>query len=311
LFDYWIAALRGDLTSALTAARARARANPGSPGTTLLHGGAALSVNRPRETIDAYTSPDVRIETIGGYPPFWDQLALAHHLLGEHRRELGAARRGRRQNPDVLLMVQSEVRALAALGRTADVMQRLDEAASFPPSPFLTPGQLMERAATELLAHGKEEPARAASARALEWYTERLGTDSAVSLRRLALVRAMYTAGRYEQARNVVAALSSTFASHPDVLGYRGALAARLGDRATALAADTALSALQERYLDGANTMWRARIAALLGEGDRAVELLHKALGEGRFHPALHDDPHFLSLRENAAFQDLMRPKGR
>ena len=307
LLDYWVAVLRGDLAAALDAARGSARMRPGAAGAALLYGGAALTANRPREAVTAFTSPDVSVASIGSYPPFWEQLAFAHHLLGEYQQELEVARRGRRQYPQDLSLLEPEIRSLAALGRTEDVMRRLNESLVLPPSAFLTPGQLMERCARELLAHGKVEMARSVSARAAAWYAK-AGPDSAAA-QLLAQARAMYTAGRYEDAAAAVAAIPGG-ARRPDVIGYHGTVAARRGDRRAALAADSALAALADPYLGGANTLWRARIAAVLGERGRAVALLRKAFADGRAVPWLHGDPDFLALRDDPSFRELMRPKG-
>jgi len=309
LFDFWIATLRGDLGAALDAARGSARSRPGSPGAALLYGAAALSANRPREAIAALTSPDVKVATTGTYAPFWDELGLAYHFLGEYRRELDVVRRGRKQQPDELLMVESEVRALAALGQTGEVTRRLDEALGLPASSFVTPGQVMERAAKELLAHGHVEAAGAVSARALAWWSEHVGADSSLTSR-LALAGANYTAARYDRSRDIVMALMRVYPTHPDILGYKGVLAARRGDRETALAADSALAALRESYLGGINTLWRARVAALLGEQERAITLIRQAFAEGQRYLDVHDVVDFHSLRENSAFRDLVRPQG-
>ena len=83
---------------------------------------------------------------------------------------------------------------------------------------------------------------------------------------------------------------------HPDALdrrGYLGVLAARRGDRAAAMAAERALAELREPYLLGRHTYWRARIAALLGDRERAVTLLRDALKEGRTYPMLHGEADF------------------
>jgi hypothetical protein len=76
-------------------------------------------------------------------------------------------------------------------------------------------------------------------------------------------------------------------------------LAARRGDRAAALAADSVLAAPSrpnldpnlDPYADGRPTYWRARIAATLGDRERAVTLLREALQAGLMYPALHGQP--------------------
>jgi serine/threonine protein kinase/tetratricopeptide (TPR) repeat protein len=306
LLDYWVAGVRGNNGAALEAARAMARSRPG---VVLVHGNAALIANRPREAIAAYTSPDVDVATIGRVPTFWNHFGLAYHLSGEYRRELQVVRRGRKQHPEELLLLKSEVRSLAALGRAGEVTRLLDEVRRLPASSYVTPGQFMEGAAKELLVHGQVELASAASARALAWWSEQPAADSTLASR-LALASANYTAARYDRARDIVTALARVYPAHPDVLGYSGVLAARRGDREAALTADSTLAALRDPYLAGVNTLWRSRIAALLGEQERAITLLRQAFAEGETYMDVHDDPDFLSLHENSAFRDLVRPQG-
>ena len=308
LLDYWVAVVRGDNGAALEAARGRARSSPESPEAALVHGAAALGANRPREAIAAYTSPDVNGATLGTLPSFWDNLGFAYHLAGDYRQELNVVRRGRKLFPEELLLVESEARSLAALGRVNELMRRLDEALALPPSAFVTSGGVMEHVAKELLVHGQVETASVVSARALAWWSKQPGGDSTLASR-LALASVNYTAARYDRSRDVVTMLAHSFPANPDVLGYQGVLAARRGDRETALKADTTLGALREPYLGGANTLWRARIAALLGERDRAITLLRQAFAEGKLYLDVHDNIDLRSLHDSPAFQELMRPQ--
>jgi hypothetical protein len=56
--------------------------------------------------------------------------------------------------------------------------------------------------------------------------------------------------------------------------------------------------------------MWRARIAALLGEHALAVDLLRDAIAQGAYFTiGTHRDMDLESLKTNAAFRELMRPK--
>ena len=58
-------------------------------------------------------------------------------------------------------------------------------------------------------------------------------------------------------------------------------------------------------------TYARARIAALLGRRQRAVDLLRDALAQGYpFGVGLHNDPDFEPLRDYGPFLALVRPLG-
>jgi len=70
----------------------------------------------------------------------------------------------------------------------------------------------------------------------------------------------------------------------PDDLDYRGYLgvaSARLNDLEGASRISNELAMPDGPYLWGKNTVWRARIAALLGKRGLAVELLRRAFNEG------------------------------
>jgi hypothetical protein len=91
--------------------------------------------------------------------------------------------------------------------------------------------------------------------------------------------------------------------------GYLGALAVRLGDRASAERIAEALRLFDGRYRFGRRTYCRARIASLLGEKEKAVDLLRAAFTQGyRFTITVHRDPDFEPLRNYPLYQDLIRP---
>jgi hypothetical protein len=110
--------------------------------------------------------------------------------------------------------------------------------------------------------------------------------------------------------------------------GARGVVAARLNDRATALREDSVLAAWSaDRFPRGRQTLWRAHIAAALGDAERAIDLLVLALDEGvpvlqgfqslpgerrEFDYAefdVHNDPWLEPLRGNARYVRVMTPR--
>jgi len=103
-------------------------------------------------------------------------------------------------------------------------------------------------------------------------------------------------------------------AKNPDDIGIRGAVgkvAARLGDVAQARRIAAELAALTKPYLYGTRTYQRACIAALLGEKDRAMELLRDAFAKGyQFDVGIHRDIDLEPLWGYPPFEDLMKPKG-
>ena len=66
--------------------------------------------------------------------------------------------------------------------------------------------------------------------------------------------------------------------------------------------------ALQRPFLLGANTHWQARIAAQLGQCERAVQYLRAALKSGSSYLGLSETPQFAELRCDA-YKEFMKPK--
>src|SRR5205823_3427206 len=93
---------------------------PGSEAVYLFAEG-AVAFNRPREAVKALRELDPDRGFTHGWWIYWHDLATALHMLGEHRDELKEALEGVRRFPGNLQMLTVQVRALAALGRTAEI----------------------------------------------------------------------------------------------------------------------------------------------------------------------------------------------
>ena len=165
----------------------------------------------------------------------------------------------------------------------------------------------------ELEAHGHTEEALKTLARAFEWYEALAPDDLAESA--WGLLWAFFGAGRTEDAAALVdrvgfdALISSPAAS----LAILGMLAARRGDRDRALALIDELATIGHSPYQHHNAPagWRAAIAALLGERERAVEWLREHFAQGaRFTTWWHRNPNLESLRGYPPYEELMRPKG-
>ena len=125
----------------------------------------------------------------------------------------------------------------------------------------------------------------------------------------VAIGRSLYLAGRWEEAERSFERLAASDTARVEYLGYLGVLAAQQNAVPAAMAISDRLGRLDRRYLWGEHTVWRARIAALLGDRVAAVALLRRAAGEGyRFAWNHHADPDLESLRDYPPFQTLTRP---
>ncbi len=328
--DWLKATRRGDLSGALRVLRQQTALTP-DPGARHTEAAFALRTNNPREAISALTTRDRESMFWRTWSWTWQVPTEAYHLLGNHKQELKEARRGREQHGDLLVTMHFETLARAALGQVEAVHSLLDEALQLAPQPVWRYGSLAAGAALELRAHGRPDSALRVMQRAIDWYGARLAEDPEQPDNRYGLARSLYWADRWSEARELLARLVAEIpkegapwrgigtASDFDYLGLLGAVAARQGDRDEALRIAQRLGAIEgPNLLFGHPTLWRAKIAALLGDRDRAVGLLRDAISQGLmpldltqglgYAMWLHSDIDFESLRDYPPFENLMRP---
>jgi len=282
--------------------------------------GAQLN-NRPHECLEAIEKTEVSINT-------WDTLPWCLHSLGRYEAELDTVRWALGgDNQDVLgLLIWREATALAALGPPEDALRAIDRARSISLAPedrfFLEVGVGLELEAHGHPTHGQEQLNRAVA-----WYEARPPAETNTRQHRYYYARALSAAGRWAEARELFRALQreevADVLHHNDDIslrGHVGVLSARLGDVQEAARIEEELRLLDRRFLWGNNTYWRAAIASVLGERDRATALLADALSAGlmwyRFASNLdypkwdfHVDPDFESLRGYEPFEELIGPQ--
>ncbi len=338
--DWERAGLSGHPTLAVEALREAERLDPKSPVTCYAIGTTSLAANRPGLAVDTITrlSPTGDFfqpsSALAVWPPW--VLSAAYHMLGNYDSELAVADNAVRRFPDTLSAQEGRVRALAALGRVEDVRRTIDEGLAATSPRGGTPNELMMQAAAELRAHGNREAGLQMAARAVEWLRERPPAERADPAYIPALANALYAAERWEDARALFEKLS---AGHPvmksqaaqakireagmeesesarlsraiSYLGPLGSLAARRGDRDKALRISDELSRIDAKFLFGAQTYWRACIAALLDDKPRALNLLRDSLAQGfEYGVNLHRDMNLEPLWQYPPFTELLKPKG-
>ncbi len=293
LLDYLLATVRGDRRAALEATRALGGLDAGVE---------ALRSNRPREAVGVLASVKIT-----DFYYKWLTLVDAYHAAGDYLPELREVERGRSVYPDRLRVLEAELRALAALGRVDEVMQRLDESVLLPPEEGRVPGHVMKSAAAELRAHGQREASFAAVDRALEWLQSRPEEEASSGFHRFEVAEALYMRERWDDARVLFERLAEG-PPHINVQGFLGVLAARRGDRGTALAISDRLTGMAAPGDFGRDVYWQACIASLLGERERAMTLLSEAYARGRlFSVRLHRDMDLEPLHDYQPFQDFLR----
>jgi tetratricopeptide (TPR) repeat protein len=297
----WLTAMqRGNLMDAYRASRRIIDVMPDG----LAHANhinASIGVNRPAAAVRVARQLDPERGELRGWSSYWMHLTTAHHMLGQHRQELRAARRGRALvGADHEMLIGREVRALAALGRTRAVADLL----TAHEDDLARPAGLLRLAGLELLAHGRAADGRAMLRRSLDMALSRAETP-------LFLAQGYILTEQYEIAEPLLRQLAEQYPASWAARGWIGVLAARRGFAEEARAMDAWLAEFDRPYNFGQATHMRARIAALLGERDHAVALLEQAFREGYSDwSMLHLEPDFATLRSYAPFRELIRPKG-
>lgn len=311
LVDYYTADLKGNPGESLRMIRLARKIAPKDYLASYWLGTNALALNRPLETVDTLADFDVAVYSEWLFASgLFSRLAEAHHLLGNYERELAEGRRGREHYPELLVLRLPEVRALAGLGRLQEINQVIDDSLVMM-SQDLAPGDVLREAALELAAHGHPEAAQEVLGRAVGWHQARRQSEPESERVLAGLGDALYLAGRWEEAEGIFHQLVSGHVDAVDYKGYLACIAARRGDGVRARKIDAELEKTTDPYLYGRHTYWRASIAAILGERERAVALLQRAYSQGyRYDVHLHRDPALQSLQEYAPFKDLLRPKG-
>jgi len=273
-----------------------------------------IALNRPRRAIDLFEKTEIPEDwlKIGTGLIWFNNWSAAHLLQGNYKKALEVIRRAREYYPDALTPMALEARALAALGRIEEVKKMVDESLLSRSSiGTRTAGSVMLAAAGELRLREYQEAYKDIAGRAVEWYRERLADKEAAEQQRYDLARALYIAGQWEEAGKLIEKLRSDKPDDIDYLGYAGALAARIGGREEALRISEELKRIDRPYTFGAQTYWRARIAALLGMKEEAVELLRQSFSQGKEYDVfLVQEADLDSLRDYAPFREMMKPKG-
>ena len=278
----------------------------------------SVVVNRPRAAVQAYDKRRFNGRDFRhGIGALRQQFVIhALHMLGEHDRELRQARLAQQYAPGDPHFLELEAVALVALGRVADVSGVIDRSLSItvPAGVMHTPGEVMEGVVRELRTHGYQRESLTLADRTIEWYHNHHPGATGERAHRYGLARALYLAERWEESRTVFAALAAEFPDDVGYGGYLGLLAARMQDVVRARGVSAELAGVPPGppgRRSAFPSYCRSRIAALIGERQRAVELLREALAQGwPYGLEIHSEPDFESIRDDEEFVELIRPRG-
>jgi len=311
MVDWYMVSLNGRNEEALRFIRLAEKLAPKNITVNHVLGLEAMQCNRPQETVETYAKMDsvdpkilYRVEASG-----WriGVLAGAHHMLGNYKKELKVVREGQNYFPDTLRLKEDEVCALAALGRIKEVRNVLEETLAVETSRGTYPFGIMREASEELRVCGFREEALEIAHRAVGWYKQH--RDEADY--RYNLARTLYLAELWQESQALFKELSKQEPDNINFKGYLGTLAARMGDEKGAHRISEELKNFDRPYLFGSHTYWRACIASLLGEKQKALKLLKEAFKQGRGYGVyLHNNMDLEPLRDYPPFEELIKPKG-
>jgi TolB-like protein len=332
----------------LEAYRAALRLVDASPGSVDARREAAISamrVLRPREALRRLEELDPERGLMREWGSYWSMVAWGLHLLGQHEEELATVRRGRQLYSSSLDLLYIELRALAALGRIAelDSIARIELPASSGHAALIAFG-----IAGELMSHGHVEAAQRLARFAADLPADRLPSGQAarkwleqhvelreevgdpfcylgedLEARPLAeRVRDEWVHWRVELA--LLLGDTKTAASGAAQLldpGAHGSLLARfLAAEGKRDAARGALARLERRALQVRGTlrsmaMERASALVRLGDLQRALDVMADGLGPAAINNSFwgqdgHAYPDLAPLWTNPRFRELIKPRG-
>lgn len=280
----------------------------------------ALRANRPTAVIDMHE--DLEYDTAvpaAAYVFVATDAAHAHHLMGQHVEELRVLERLRTDLPSSELTDWGLMRHAVALGALGDPdeIDALLNRNSRELGPCAST-QARVGAARELRTHGQTEAAIAVIQPLLAGLQP--GTEEPMgagcSWWNEAAAEALLIAGRDQEAAELCRGFSIEVEGWRAALLFPGIAAARLGEAENARIRAADLAALGRAELaDGtarpaAFTLGRAMIFAQLGDEDRAMELVRRAVAEGLPVHDLHCNPFLEPLWDNPEFQEILRPRG-
>jgi tetratricopeptide (TPR) repeat protein len=261
------------------------------------------------EAIEALKTLDPAGGWVKDWVDYWNRLTWAYHVLGNHKQELKEARRGRQQYPDNHVTLWTEARALIALGKLGDVNKRVEECFNLPPQGTWNPSLFMIYTGELLRLQGFIEESKSMFERAIQWLNNQPQEEAKTRTHRHRLLRALYGAELWDEAQDVCRDLHVEYPEDILYLGRLGTLAARKGNNEEAIRYSGQLAQLDQPYLFGNNIYWQARIAAVLGEKEKAITLIKEALAQGRTYSNLYIMD-FESLKDYSPFVELKKPIG-
>ena len=305
VLDEQVAQCEGDWERAYRQARAVADLRPRSAFLEYSLALQAMQLGRfgeAKELLDHHTLEQGVAEVGPNYAIISAQLAT---VLGRRERGLDVVRWLRARNPGYGPAWAMEVTFLARAGRVEATERLVDTMVATRLEPRAAIVNGLRRAAASFAACGDAAAARRLLTHALAALDAMPGGGP--GRQRLDRAPVLYELGRLDEAEAALREILAADSSNVDARGHLGLIAARRGDSAGASAIDAWLDGARTPYVF-TRTMYRARIAALLGKRERALDLLGPALDEqNRFLvPGVREYAEFALLRSDERFARLL-----
>ena len=305
----------------------RADRQPGDAGAQLSAAAAASWANRPKRALDVLGRVDPTVDlawmTDTTRFVYWGAVTEALHMLGRYREELAAANRLTTAAPLGRVWLRGD--ALAALSQPTAALALIDSSLSLPvetaidtglapytdgrPQYTATPAWVATWISRELAVHGDTVAARQAAMRAVAWYRSRPAAERATVEERFTAACSLEMVGAYAEAEQIVRGLAAEDSANVDFRGQLAGLAAERGDTALADSLDRWLAAQPVSRVNWSASVYRARLAALLGRPDDAVARVRDALDEGAWPAWFHQEPAIMSLRSRKDLAAMLAPR--
>lgn len=310
VLDEQVALCAGDWERAYQRSRAVADLRPGSAFLEYSVALQAMQLGRYREAkswLDRHALAQGSAE-VG--PNYGMMYAIVLSGLGDDSRALAVVRWVRARNPGYARAWAVHALLLARQGHAGGAMALLDTMITAPVRPQAAITNGLRRVAAALDAAGDTANARACLTTAIAILDRRAagrtepGLDAEGHAERAQL---LYERGNLDEAHAALTELTLADTADVDARGHLGLIAARRGDAQAAAAADAWLAAARPPYTFSQD-LYRARIAALLGDRDRALTLLAAALDRaGRFTlVSIAEIRELASLRGDERFRRLV-----
>jgi tetratricopeptide (TPR) repeat protein len=313
-YDYILAFRAGDHEGQVRAATELARRAPDSewPGNLAMR---ALNAGRPREAAKMFAAMDPTSPALDGFFLYWVSYGMALHATGDYRAELKTVERGLEQYPGNTAIFAARMRALAARGRVADLLEGL-VSMPVPESGHgtWTRGTVYATAIAELDAHGHTRAAAQARSLFRHWYRSLPAEQRLKEPPAFGLTWVMYFAQAWPDLQEHTRELLRFQPQHPNWLMFAGLAAAQRGDTATARMierwfANRSDAELRREGFTYNRLHWHTQMVALQGDADSAMALLREGNASAWAYSVYHHaDPAFTRMRALPAFMDLVNP---